>query len=217
MQNLDAISLKTAELAALLDLTPRRVRQLAKEGTFRRGSGGKFPLQPSVRAYLAAKQAPEAAKWLVRKARADALTKEHALAALVATRTDPMGLWPQWLAIFNGHTSRIVALVLQTLPPRLVEISDPYRAQDILCDHLWPELNATGDQLEAATVEPFRTRFREERQAERAALARIEAERAAHAERGAKFNAEMDARETAEAERGVRREAHRRGNGAAHE
>jgi hypothetical protein len=49
----DETTCSATELGLLLDLTPRRIRQLAEEGTFERVGRGRYPLAACVQAYIA--------------------------------------------------------------------------------------------------------------------------------------------------------------------
>jgi phage terminase Nu1 subunit (DNA packaging protein) len=51
--DLAALELSTAEMASLLELTPRRIQQLAVEGAVVRSRRGFYALGPSLKAYLA--------------------------------------------------------------------------------------------------------------------------------------------------------------------
>ena len=48
----DPLIVTAIELAGCLDLTPRRVNQMGKDGTLTKLPDGRYELQPSVRAYL---------------------------------------------------------------------------------------------------------------------------------------------------------------------
>lgn len=57
--NYKTLTVTASELGDVLDLTDRRVRQLAEEGIFERASRGKYPLASSVQAYITAQEADE--------------------------------------------------------------------------------------------------------------------------------------------------------------
>lgn len=53
------LTVTASELGDVLDLTDRRIRQLAEEGVFQRESRGRYPLAASVQAYIAAQENDE--------------------------------------------------------------------------------------------------------------------------------------------------------------
>ncbi|MES0176876.1 hypothetical protein [Mesorhizobium sp. M0006] len=57
--NYKTLTVTASELGDVLDLTDRRIRQLAEEGIFERASRGKYPLASSVQAYVTAQEADE--------------------------------------------------------------------------------------------------------------------------------------------------------------
>ncbi|MER9622699.1 hypothetical protein NKI98_14875 [Mesorhizobium sp. M0222] len=57
--NYKTLTVTASELGDVLDLTDRRIRQLAEEGIFERASRGKYPLASSVQAYITAQETDE--------------------------------------------------------------------------------------------------------------------------------------------------------------
>lgn len=183
MTDFDSTPLTSAALATLLDLSVRRVQQLACEGLLARGADGKFPVGPSVRAYLKVRADPQEAEWRRRHERAMALLAEHKLKKLDAEYNYPLALWGPLMDVWVPHMHRMLGW-LQSVPGVVAGLSDPldpYVIQEILLDHTHPELDETIIALMERTPEPFRARFREVREADEAALAEIRAADAARA------------------------------------
>ncbi len=173
--------LSSAELGRVLGVTPARIRQLVGEGILTR-EGKKYPLGANVQAFIAHRSVTGADVWKERKLRAAALHAELYLAQAEEVHTDPMQVWPRVCAVVGGHIRQTWNL-LSTLPPRLVNIRDPYDVQAALEAELRPLLDRLSAECNAEAPEPHATRFREERAAEDAAIAAL---RAADAERGAR-------------------------------
>lgn len=170
--------LSSAELGAVLGVTPARIRQLVGEGVLTR-EGKRYPLAVNVQAFVEHRSVTGADVWKERKLRAAALHAELELDRAQEVRSDPMAIWPRVCAVVGGHIMQTWNL-MNTLPPRLIGISDPYDAQAILETDLRPLLDRLSAECNDQAPEPHATRFREERAAQDAAVAELRAASAAH-------------------------------------
>lgn len=110
-----------AELAALVGVSARRIRQLAESGTLERAERGRYQLGPAVRALLeqASGSGSELQRERIRKLRADADLAELELAKQrgeVAPIEEAEAVWGRFCGILRTNMMQIPArAVLQLL------------------------------------------------------------------------------------------------------
>jgi phage terminase Nu1 subunit (DNA packaging protein) len=115
-------------ISKLLDLTPRRVQQLAKEGVIPRAEHGRYELVPAVRGYIRYLKERSIAPGVIsfdearhRKLAAEAEMAEIELAKARADVVRIDDVAQQWDAILSGVRTRLLALPTKVAPMVAVE------------------------------------------------------------------------------------------------
>lgn len=130
----DARLVKEAELAAMLDVSPRRIRQLADEGTVVKAGPGEYELHASVLGYIrraaSGDEGYEADK--ARKMKADADMAEIEAAKAAGKLVEAKPLERTWAAAVIGAKTRLRALASRLGPLTVIQPSAQAASEVIL-------------------------------------------------------------------------------------
>ncbi len=144
-----------ATIAKLLDLTPRRIRQLVDEGVIPREERGRYALVPAVRGYVqylreravnADVGQDELGQYRVRKLKAEAELAEMKSAETRGELVRAEDYTSMMVASFSRVRTRLLA-VPSTIAPHLLGLDAAKDAQRIVKDAIYEalrELAATG-------------------------------------------------------------------------
>ena len=119
----EARLVKEAELAAMLDVSPRRIRQLSDEGTIVKSGPGEYELHASVLGYIRKSASGgdgyEADRARKMKADADMAEIEAAKAASKLVESRPIER--TWMAAIIGAKTRLMALPARIGPQTVIQ------------------------------------------------------------------------------------------------